>query len=76
MAEQANVGHVSMKGLHEVVLDSVSEHVEGLSPGKVAHDVETVKVEPIRDIYGLILPLCELLHKLICVVLNSRFIVA
>lgn len=54
MTKQTNVRHICMERFHEIMFCAITEHVEGFSPGEIAHYVERVEVEPISYIDGFI----------------------
>lgn len=50
MRECTNCHHVGVDNLHIIMNDAIFEHVKGFAKSQVAHDVETIKIEPLSHI--------------------------
>lgn len=68
--------HIVMSGLHEVCLDTVTQHAKRLPKSKVTHNVKTVEIEPFGHIHWFAQVGLDLCQELISVCLDTRLVVA
>lgn len=65
-----------MQRSHEIVLHPLLQHAKRFTECQIAHDVEAVKIEPVRDIHRFSLPFLDASKQLVCVVCNSELVIA
>lgn len=52
MAKEANALHICMQLLQNIGFLPINKHIKGFSEGKIAHDIETIVIEPICHVHG------------------------